>query len=399
MSSLLTAGRHATAERVWPRRVVWLTLIAYAALWSLLDRTSPLGSWGYFRRAARALVLGGDHGGLHIYHYHPEYQFGPAATFASIPFAFLPKGIDKVAVGVALTVIGLACVHLVASVGIAGRWGRPEPLTLLWVGALLIPIWSELSINNGHLDDALALLFALLTLRAAAHAHPLGAGLCLAVAIDAKPWALAFAPLLLALPRRRREPALVALVLGVLAGWLPFFVADPDTIKALLFTIEIADDSPLRVLGVTAAETPSWCRPAQLAIAWGVGAWAVRRGQWGLVLLGAVAARIGLDPETFRYYTTGAAIAALVADRWQGWRYPWLTLATLSALWLPSRVLRELLPDGARGAVRLTWTLAMVTVAVVLAARHGDTARQSASTSAGEHSAGKRNDVTTPSNC
>lgn len=363
-------GRRGAARPAWPLVVTWLALAGYAAAWTRLDRSSPLGSWGYFRTAARALVHGGAHGGLHVYHYHPQDQFGPVAMVFSVPFALLPKGIDKVALGIALTIIGLVCVQLIAAIGRGGRIVDPSPTDLLVVGVLLVPVWTELSINNGHLDDGLALLFGLAALHAVARRQPVWLALALAMAANAKPWAVAFGVLILALPARDRHRGGAVWMLGILTAWLPFFVADPDTVKALTFTIDVAPDSAIRALGNAAAMTPPWCRPAQLLVAVVVGWRLVRTGWWPMVLLATVAARIGLDPQTYRYYTTGAVLAALVADRAIGRRIPWLTLTALAALWLPQRPLRDDLAALLRADIRLAWSVSTLGILIALSMRN-----------------------------
>ena len=90
------------------------------------------------------------------------------------------------------------------------------------------------------------------------------------------------------------------------AAWLPFYLADPATTAAAHYTIRNLPTSALRALGVSAARTPSWDRPAQLLLGWALGAAAVARRHWPAVILLGVGARIALDPGVHGYYTPGS---------------------------------------------------------------------------------------------
>ena len=174
--------------------------------------------------------------------------------------------------------------------------------------------------------------------------HPVWAGVALAAAVDAKPWAAAFVALLLALPRKDRWPALGVFAAGVAVAWLPFLLADSHTLMAARFTIPNDYSSALRVLGVNAAGTPWWDRPAQLALGVAAGCLAVRRGRWQAVILLAVAARIMLDPSVYAYYTAGALLGTVMFDLLlTRWRLPWTTLVA-AALLYAARFTGELFP-------------------------------------------------------
>jgi uncharacterized membrane protein len=53
---------------------------------------------------------------------------------------------------------------------------------------VLLVVRESLSVHYGHLDDVLALLFAVLAVRALIADSPALAGLCLGLAADSKPW-------------------------------------------------------------------------------------------------------------------------------------------------------------------------------------------------------------------
>ncbi len=78
-------------------------------------------------------------------------------------------------------------------------------MTVVAAGAVFLIVWASLAVHYSHLDDVLALLFAALAIRAVLADVPALAGLCLGLAVDAKPWALVFLPLGLAVARDRRR--------------------------------------------------------------------------------------------------------------------------------------------------------------------------------------------------
>ncbi|GAA4064044.1 hypothetical protein [Streptomyces shaanxiensis] len=130
--------------------------------------------------------------------------------------------------------------------------------------------------------------------------------------MDSKPTALAFLPLLLALPRKQWLRAglwcagLVALV------WLPFLLHAPQSFAAAEFTIPNQPASALRWLGVDDPRTPPWDRPAQAAVGLALGCVAVRRGRWPAVVLLGANARIALDPSVYTYWVPWWSWIALI---------------------------------------------------------------------------------------
>jgi hypothetical protein len=150
-----------------------------------------------------------------------------------------------------------------------------------------------------------------------------------------KPWALAFVPLLLVLPRERWSRAVLVWVAAVAAAWLPFIVADPLTLHAGGFTIPNVASSSLRALGVTAASTPSWDRPVQVLLGVALGAVAVRRGRWLAVPAVVLAVRMLLDPGAYPYYTAGLVLATVVVDLcWRRTRWPWVSMGVVAGLYV-----------------------------------------------------------------
>ncbi|MFG2041734.1 glycosyltransferase 87 family protein [Dactylosporangium sp. NPDC048998] len=306
---------------------------AWAAGWFAVMVIGGGSSWPFFVQGAHALADAHDRvaGGLHLYAAAPVLQIGPLAFLAVLPL--LPAGPAAAMLGwqVLGAAAGLFVVYLV-------RGLRPErDRTRLAQAALyFVPVWMFLAVGVVHVDDVLALLLSVAALRAARSGRPWVTGLLLGLAADAKPWALAFAALLLLLPGWRAQLAAVVVLGLVLAvAWLPFFAGDPHTSAALRYTIENRPVSALRVIGVRDPRTPPWDRPAQLALALALGALAVWRGRWAAIPLLAVAARLVLEPGGNKYYIAGLVVGTLVWDFvGSRWSSPWWTIAASLGLFL-----------------------------------------------------------------
>ncbi len=312
----------------WP----WWLLAPWSALSAALQAHGAGQSWHFFAEGGRLLVSGGPAGGLHLYATHPVLQIGPLALGLSAMLQVLGSGTAQVIAIVAMSATGvplLAAVWRLLPGPERGRRGR-----LLVAGLVFLPVWTELTTHFGHLDDVMALSLAVTAVHAVSRRHPVWAGVALAAAVDSKPWAAAFVPLLLALPRKDRLAAFGAFGAGVSVAWLPFLVADPHSLTAARFTIPNDYSSALRAIGVNSAGTPSWDRLAQLALGVAVGCVAVRRGRWPAVILLAVTARILLDPGVYAYYTSGAVLGTVIFDLLvTRWRLPWTTAAAAALLY------------------------------------------------------------------
>ena len=298
------------AVRVLPARA-WALLAVWASSFTLLHLDHSAVSWRFFAFGGRVLASDGLTGGLHTYAAHPVLQIGPLALLAASGFDLLGSA-GRVAAVLALAAEGLALVGIIGTTKIGGA--APSQRRLLAAAVVLLPIWMELAFHYTHFDDGLALLFAALAVRAAADGRGLAVGVFLALAIDSKPWAVGFAPLLLAVPRGRRRTPALACAAGVAAAWLPFVVADARTLGAAGFRIPVTATSALRALGVASSSTPSWDRPVQLLGGALLALAAVRTGRWPAVLFAALAVRVLIDPGTYAYYTSGLVLAALYVD-------------------------------------------------------------------------------------
>src|ERR1019366_4113953 len=294
------------------------------------------------------LVLGGwtliwfvilaPHGGRALYASQPQLQIGPLSFGVAQVLRHIGPDQGLVATQVVLTAAGLILVHAITAIATDLRpdlTARPGRLrgTVLVGGAVFLIAWVELSVAYTHLDDGLALAFAVLAVRGVASGRGGPPALCIGLATDAKPWALVILPILLVLPGRARWTAGAYALAAICAAWLPFVIADPGTLAATHFTIRNMPSSALRALGVTDPRTPSWDRPAQLAVGWVAGVSAVLRRRWPAVILLGVGARVALDPGVHGYYTAGVMVGALLWDL-LGARgpYPAWSLASFAAL-------------------------------------------------------------------
>jgi hypothetical protein len=343
---------------------VWSCLWAWAALWTGMRLPGGGGSWHYFAQGSQ-LLFGDDQGqGLHVYAAHPELQIGPIAFLVATPLRLFGATPGRLLAIIAMSTTGPLLLSALWRLVPVSAW---RPSRLLTAGLLFLPVWAELVTHAGHLDDVLALAFAVAALHAVRSGNPVVAGLLLAASADSKPWAVAFAPLLLAVARNDRWRAAVAYAGGIAVAWLPFLLFDGHTLTAASFTIPTATSSGLRALGFTYAHTPSWDRPAQLILGCLLGTVAVTRGRWPAVILLGTAARILLDPEVYSYYTAGILLGALAYDLVvSARRWPWLTTAGLLSLHV-ARLVAHVAPISLHvlGLLRVGYVLVVVTVTLL----------------------------------
>jgi hypothetical protein len=343
--------RWLVAVRQWRcYRLPWhlVILAAWAAQWFRVEAPGGGHSWELFVRAAKLFI--GERpfgtvapGGLSLYANYPRFQFGPVSLCAAALIRLIGPDEGVVAAQILMTAAGLAIVFLAER---AARLARPDldPDQLRWAalgaGLVFVPVWSILAVSFAHLDDALALLFAVLAAYALARGRPALTGLFLALAAGAKPWAFGFMALLFALPvgegRRHydRWRAAAWAAGGTIVLWAPFLIADPHSVAAARFTIANVPGSGLRALGVATPRTPSWDRAAQILIGFALAVIAVRRGRWPAIFFICMSVRTALDPNTYPYYDAGLVTGALIWDLMGARRaVPAWTLAAGSLFW------------------------------------------------------------------
>jgi len=260
-----------------------------------------LVSWHFFTSGAALLSSDDPGAGLHLYATHPQLQIGPLTLMAATPLNGLPAWLSGAVAALLIAATGPAMLLSLSHLPGLSMTNRQRGLA----AAVLMPVWAALAVHYTHLDDALALVLLLAGMHAVARCRPIPAAFLLAASAGAKPWALAFVPLLLVLPRDRWRRALLVWLPAVAAAWLPFVLADPRTLHAGGFSIPNVASSSLRVLGVAAASTPSWDRPVQLLAGVVLGVVVVRRGRWLVVPAVVLAVRMLLDPGAYPYYTAG----------------------------------------------------------------------------------------------
>ncbi|SDT70106.1 hypothetical protein SAMN05216371_3901 [Streptomyces sp. TLI_053] len=355
-----------------PVRRHHVLLLAWTVLWFLLVEPSGGFSWHYLRQGEELLFSGRSDGGLALYAHHPELQIGPVSLAVARLFAPFPGHTGEVLAEAVMSGLGLAMLVLVGRTAAQYHLGtgtnhRRLQQRLLVAGLAFIPMWVEVSVRFAHLDDVLALFFTTLAAHELSRGRATAVAVYLALAVDSKPWALAFAPLILALPRARWVRTGLWFAGLVAVAWLPFYLGDLDTVAAAKFTIPNQTASALRWFGVTDPTTPWWDRPAQFALGLGLGTLAVWRGRWPAVVLLGADARILLDPSVYTYYTASIMLGTLLWDtvgqrRLVPW-WSWIALVALygGTLFLPS--------DPARGLVRLAFVVVSAGCVLLLPAQ------------------------------
>jgi hypothetical protein len=349
------------------RRFAWLVWIGTAVGVALAQLGEPHHTArGYFDDAARLLV--GETGsavetGLHLYRSHPEFQFGPPAAVAMLPFTFAGSPVGDVLLTVALLTAGLLL--LGGLLAIARRLGgeRFQITGAVVVGGVVFTAtWSDLAVRTAHIDDVLALGALVLAVLCATHGRPWGGSVLLGMGAAAKPWGLGFVALGAASPGPARwwRPVVAGGI--ALAWWAPFVAAESETLRTSSHGIEVKPESVLALFGLGGATTPGWCRPAQLIGGLVVAAALVGWGRWAAAPLAVVTVRLALDPDVNRYYTVAFVLAALL---WCWLHHPdrLPALAVAGALVLEST---ELLPGPGAAAAVVRLLLLVATAVVVL---------------------------------
>ncbi|MFI1201913.1 hypothetical protein K2224_00880 [Streptomyces sp. BHT-5-2] len=346
-------------------------LTAWTVLWFMIVEPHGGFSWHYLRTGGELIYQGasGDGtGGLNLYAHHPELQMGPISFLTAGLFNPFPEATGQFLAAALMSALGLVILVLAgrsAAHHFLGTGTNHQRLRqrVLIAGLAFIPMWIEVAVRFGHLDDVLALFFTALAVRAVTSGNAALTGVFLALAMDSKPTALAFVPLLLALPRHQWLKAGLWCAGLVAVAWLPFFLGDAQSFAAAKFAIPNQPASALRWLGADDPETPGWVRPAQFGLGLVLGGLAVWRGRWAAVVLLGANARIVLDPSVYTYYTASVLLGTLLWDvigqrRLVPW-WSWLALLVLygSVFAIPD--------DSARGLIRLAF-VAVSTAYVLL---------------------------------
>jgi hypothetical protein len=323
------------------------------------------GDWDLFTDVARAM-FGTD--GLSVFVTHPDVQTGPITLVLARMLSFTPRN-GFVACTVLCAALGLVAIRCVEKGRHPDRTADPQgsELTVLLGGLIVVFWWAKLG-GYGHLDDALVLAAAAVALLKVRQGRPLIAAVLIGLAIATKPWAVILVPLTLGAvgsPWQRLRFPLLANAVGALF-WLPFFIAEPHTLKAMRPTVNVAPDSVLQLFGMSNESIPAWLRGAQLLGALGLATVAVWRGRVGGVLLVAIAFRMMTDPGTWGYYTAGFMLGALAWDLYETTSIVPTTTVIAALLLPPSWIVHS---ADVRAVLRLT--ACMAAIALVTTSRPG----------------------------
>ena len=302
--------------------------LAWTAWWAAGAWPVSGLSWHFFADGSHDLL---QTDALSVYARDPQLQVGPLSLVVAGALDYLPgSAARQVALG-AMALMGPFLLGLLALVVPVERRRR----RMLVAALVVLPAWTVLAVRWGHLDDVLATAFGVAAVVAICRRHPVLAGLAVGAAIAAKPWAVGFVPLLLALPRLRLRSVLVMLATAS-AAWLPFILGDPGTLAALRPRVALVPGSGLHTLGVRGEVVPAWGRSAQFVLAPAAALAVAASRRWAGVMLVSVAVRLALDPQDNAYYVGSAAMAAVVFDLLgTRWLIPWTTLLTVILLWQP----------------------------------------------------------------
>ncbi|MEU6224149.1 hypothetical protein [Streptomyces sp. NPDC047042] len=340
------------------QRTHLVLLTAWTILWFALVEPHGGFSWHYLRTGGELIYErpGSPDGGLNLYAHHPELQMGPVSFLAAGLLNPFPEHVSQFLAAAAMSLLGLVILVVAgrsAAQYFLGTGTNHQRLRqrVLIAGLAFIPMWIEVAVRFGHLDDVLALFFTALAVRSLTRGDAATTGILLALAVDSKPTAVAFLPLLLALPRHQWLRAGLWCVGLVAIVWLPFFLGAPHSFAAAEFVIPNQPASALRRLGVGDPVTPPWVRPAQAVAGVALGCVAVWRGRWPAVVLIGANVRIALDPSVYTYYTASVLLGTLLWDVvGQRRLVPWWSWIALISLYGSVFAVQD---DAARGSVRL----------------------------------------------
>jgi hypothetical protein len=240
----------------------------------------------------------------------------------------------------------------------------------LVAGLVLVPAWDLVAVRTVHIDDAIALTTSVAALAMARRDRPWWSATLVGVAVGAKPWALAFLPILLLLRRHRTEAIVLAGAVGTMV-WVPFLMAAPGTVEALRdFRLAVAPRSALHLLGLDTVAAPVWLRPVQFVATLAAAAAAVARGRWQGVIFVAIATRILLDPAVHSYHLTGLVVGAVAWELlWCERRWPMWTLVCPVVL-LSTKL--AVVPHGIAGIIRLGLSLTVIVTVLAGSPRRSD---------------------------
>src|SRR5674476_808341 len=143
----------------------WTVVALWAAWWAWHMWPDSGLSWHFSVEGSRLLLHGS---GLNLFADAPWLQTGPLSLVVAALLGPLPANVGKSVALLGMAVAGpLLIAALAPLVAPAKRHQR------IFIAAIvLIPAWTVLSVRWGHLDDVLAMIFAIVALRAVSAARP-----------------------------------------------------------------------------------------------------------------------------------------------------------------------------------------------------------------------------------
>lgn len=340
-------GRLAWAtRRIVPWRYVVLVAVAVAVfVHTVMAMDASAGAdWYLFTLAADHLT---SVNALHAFASTPDLQTGPLSVVAVVALRRLGPANGWLVTSALLFCLALVLVRICErAASYAGRdpQDRAETVTLIG-GCFLLLSWTGPAGWYGHADDVLALVAIAGAVLACAKRRWLALAVAVGLAAAFKPWGFCFLPLAAVVAARRVRGVLVALAVGGLP-WLPFVIADHQTLRVLRFDIAVAPASSLRALGFAVGSRVMWAHGLQFLVAWVLGAIAIQRARWMVVPWLAMATRVNLEPGAFFYYGAGPMCGALVLDLMRPGRIPGGRTATTWLLLYGVRTLATALGAG-----------------------------------------------------
>jgi hypothetical protein len=342
------------------RRYLVLGALAALVYATSVVRLSGLSDWQFFVFGGdlllghhHTLVLEGEQipasfpGGVHLYANYRFLQIGP-------PPLLLAVVIDRLG-GATLAAAVIQALGLVAIFAVERAFPRAadtySKILALVGGAQVTVAWASIT-QVHHLDDAIALAAVAAAFYALRHDRYVWAGLLIGLASASKPWAVVALALALIPTSRRAQLAVLASALAVCAAfWLPFIAGDAGTLQLGHVRLVEQPDSALAALHTNLVHSSQDLRLLQLGLGLALALLLTARRRPELAILAAFAARLVLEPSTYRYYGAALMVAAFIADagRPHGRRLPILTL-TAVAIWLLGDLVS---PDQTAAQLRL----------------------------------------------
>ncbi len=183
------------------QRMHLVLLAAWTVLWFAVVQPNGGFSWHYLRTGGELIYAGPGRpdGGLNLYAHHPELQMGPVSFLAAGLFNPFPEAVGQFLAAAVMSLLGLVILVVAgrsAAWHFLGTGTNHQRLRqrVLIAGLAFIPMWIEVAVRFGHLDDVLALFFTALAVHALTRGNAAATGIFLALAMDSKPTALAFLP-------------------------------------------------------------------------------------------------------------------------------------------------------------------------------------------------------------